>query len=175
MRRLLVVVALSGCSFAWHDAHRHAPPTSTSECPNRARAVADTVAAASVAALAGAAYIHRNDEDSAAEIWVVPFTMIAVALASSAVYGFVEPGRCERELVEEQRRELAVAEADRARANLVRAREQAWARTRAAAEAARRGECASVRAASDDVRSLDNDFHATVFVRDVAISRCLAP
>jgi len=53
------------------------------------------------------------------------------------------------------------------------ARERAWSITKASALAARRGDCAHVRAADATVASLDPDFHVTVFRRDVAIARCL--
>jgi hypothetical protein len=53
------------------------------------------------------------------------------------------------------------------------ARESAWSVTKRAAAAARAADCATVKAADARVRELDADFHATVFVRDVAIARCL--
>jgi hypothetical protein len=43
-----------------------------------------------------------------------------------------------------------------------------------AAAAARRDDCEAVRTADVNVRDLDAEFHAVVFVRDVAIARCLA-
>lgn len=52
-------------------------------------------------------------------------------------------------------------------------RERAWLITRAIASAARSGDCAAVRRADGDVAALDPEFHATVFVRDAAIARCL--
>jgi hypothetical protein len=54
-------------------------------------------------------------------------------------------------------------------------REQAWALTREAAAAARRGECARVSELDGKVAVIDADFHATVFRPDAAIARCLAP
>ena len=41
--------------------------------------------------------------------------------------------------------------------------------------AARAGDCLTVIADGDLVRQLDAEFHATVFVRDVAIAGCLQP
>ncbi len=55
------------------------------------------------------------------------------------------------------------------------AREDAWAVTKHAARAARSGDCAAVAADSKLVRDLDVEFHATVFMRDAAIERCLQP
>lgn len=53
-------------------------------------------------------------------------------------------------------------------------RAAAWALTKEAAAAARRDDCEAVRAAEVSVRDLDAEFHAVVFLRDVAIARCLA-
>jgi hypothetical protein len=185
VRVLLVVGFCHGCSFAWHDAHVHTPSTSESDCPSYARPALDVVGAGALTVLAGEAYVHRNDADSAAEIWVVPLALAAIAYATSAAYGFVEPGRCDRGLAEQRQRTLETerraleaeqrTEADRAGLRRIHARDQAWLRMRAAADAARNGDCVTVRAASDDVRVLDTEFHATVFVRDAAIARCLAP
>jgi hypothetical protein len=58
---------------------------------------------------------------------------------------------------------------ERARA---RQREEAWALTRLAAEAARVDDCARVRTLDVQVRQLDGEFHGSVFARDVAIARC---
>ncbi len=49
----------------------------------------------------------------------------------------------------------------------------AWDLTKQAAAAARQADCAKVRELSRRVAALDADFHASVFVRDVAIARCL--
>ena len=55
------------------------------------------------------------------------------------------------------------------------AREHAWQITKAIESAARAGDCAAVVRADAEVAALDADFHATVFRRDAAIARCLAP
>ena len=49
----------------------------------------------------------------------------------------------------------------------------AWEMTKQAAEAARMQDCTQVQAIAPRVRDLDQDFHVTVFMRDVAIQRCL--
>ena len=49
----------------------------------------------------------------------------------------------------------------------------AWEMTKQAAEAARIQDCTQVQAIAPRVRDLDQDFHVTVFMRDVAIQRCL--
>ena len=54
-----------------------------------------------------------------------------------------------------------------------RRRAEAWELTKQAAEAARERDCAQVEAIDPRVRDLDLEFHGVVFMRDVAIQRCL--
>ena len=54
-----------------------------------------------------------------------------------------------------------------------RHRATAWDLTQQAATAAREQDCTQVQAIAPRVRELDFDFHASVFMRDVAIQRCL--
>ncbi len=49
----------------------------------------------------------------------------------------------------------------------------AWELTKQAATAARVRDCTLVQAIAPRVRELDHDFHKVVFMRDVAIQRCL--
>lgn len=49
----------------------------------------------------------------------------------------------------------------------------AWDLTKQAASAARAEDCTQVQAIAPRVRDLDADFHVSVFMRDVAIQRCL--
>lgn len=54
-----------------------------------------------------------------------------------------------------------------------RRRLTAWELTKQAAVAARSEDCTQVQAIASRVRDLDQDFHVSVFMRDVAIQRCL--
>lgn len=45
---------------------------------------------------------------------------------------------------------------------------------KAAFDAARTGDCATVAKLDVEVREIDVDFHDTAFVRDLGIARCLA-
>ena len=58
---------------------------------------------------------------------------------------------------------------------LEKRRDDAWALTKAAAAAARAGDCKTVRKLDRRVLGLDADFHNTVFLADVGIGRCLEP
>src|SRR5664279_4750589 len=51
-------------------------------------------------------------------------------------------------------------------------RERAGILTKAAVDAARTGDCATVAKLDVEVREIDADFHDTVFVRDVGIGEC---
>jgi hypothetical protein len=54
-----------------------------------------------------------------------------------------------------------------------RNRATAWELTKQAAESARERDCTPVQAIAPRVRELDMEFHVSVFMRDVAIQRCL--
>jgi hypothetical protein len=54
-------------------------------------------------------------------------------------------------------------------------REQAWTLTRQAQDAARANDCPKVTELSAQVGSLDRDFYADVFLKDVAIQQCFQP
>ena len=54
-----------------------------------------------------------------------------------------------------------------------RRRAEAWELTKQAATAARSADCTQVQAIDPRVRELDLEFHGVVFMRDVAIQRCL--
>lgn len=54
-----------------------------------------------------------------------------------------------------------------------RNRAAAWELTKQAADAARSQDCTQVQAIAPRVHELDTEFHVSVFMRDVAIQRCL--
>jgi hypothetical protein len=55
------------------------------------------------------------------------------------------------------------------------ARQVAWKLTQDLAESARANDCARVKRRAPQVQALDPDFYASVFLRDVALARCMAP
>jgi predicted small secreted protein len=54
-------------------------------------------------------------------------------------------------------------------------RDQAWALTKQAQEAARVGDCAKVTELSAQVGALDAEFYGDVFMKDVAVQACFVP
>jgi hypothetical protein len=68
---------------------------------------------------------------------------------------------------------LSRREPERVLSRRERHRAAAWDLTKRAASAARAEDCTQVQAIAPRVRELDLDFHVSVFMRDVAIQRCL--
>ena len=87
--------------------------------------------------------------------------IIALAWGVSALYGFTKVSSCSAAKQAERKREAA--------------RSDAWALTKTAAAAARVGDCNTVRKIDLDVSVLDSEFHATVFLADIGIKRCVGP
>lgn len=127
-------------------------------------------------AVAFTAYIYsslredKNARDSAGKIAAPILSLSALGFGSS-VYGFKMVSNCNR-VKKLERDELKVMGQQR------RHRKEAWGRawgiTQRAALTARTGDCVTVIKLSAVVNALDEEFHAAVFARDVAIARCLA-
>lgn len=96
-------------------------------------------------------------------------TAMIIVMPLVTLHGFERVHAC-REVKQRDRRWRAEEEARNTRE---RAREHAWILTKQAAIAARAENCALVRETSAKVLDEDPDFHASVFVTDVAIARCL--
>jgi hypothetical protein len=89
----------------------------------------------------------------------------------AAIYGFRNVRQCRN-----RNKDIAAraAEAEALRAKLPAARDAAWQMTKQAHTAAIGGDCATASALGEVVRTTDEDFFASVFMRDVAIARCAA-
>jgi len=159
----------AGCALYATNAPEPGKPCNTSE--------ASPIADGALAGLSFLGTVVSIDEatsefgDSDAGTFAVITGLIGVAFAASAVRGLVNIGKCRR-----HQRELyddAVALAKR-RAAMPGAshRHDAWELTRTAAKAARSGDCETVIAVDKVLRGLDDEFHRSVFTRDVAIARC---
>jgi hypothetical protein len=96
VKRVTALVVLAGCSFAWHDFHRGAPPKSVSDCPGHVYGVLDTVGVGAFGFVTVEAIVHKDEPDSAAAIFVVPALLATLVYAASAAYGFWLPGGCAR-------------------------------------------------------------------------------
>jgi hypothetical protein len=176
MRRAVAAISLTAaCSLAF-DRPRTQPPTSAS-CPRDVAVGADAVLATSATAASVLVLFwpHSAAPDGQVDCTrlfcdrapvAAALFMTASAFAISAVSGNESRNECRANAVARQQRidEDAVREK----------RQQAWMITKSASQAARDGECAAVASASRAVKAIDADFHATVFLRDVAIARCVA-
>jgi len=159
---------VSGCSFVTVNG----PTASDPRClraaatTSRAAPIADVVLGA--AGVAFAAVVANQDlrgeapGTGLATVFIsVPSLLVGATYLGSAYYGFREVGRC-RAAAEPMTDPAAQAW-----------RTRAEALTRAAAAAARSGDCGSVVWQSAKVKQFDPELHATVFMKDVAIRRCL--
>jgi hypothetical protein len=168
-----LTLAVAGCSFAGTVTYqRHGDRV---ECKADIGVPILDTGIAVAGLVIGTVMYHAIDEDS----WFVeldrakaitPLTIGALA-AVAAVHGFSEVGSCRDRNRLVRAHQHATEQAARARAA---SRDTAWQRTQQAASAARAGDCTTAVAADGEVRALDGEFHASVFVRDVAIAHCLA-
>jgi hypothetical protein len=165
---------VTGCSLSFARAPEQ--PTSIESCPRLGLPVIDAVVGTGlgIAALATltAPALNNNTENGTDDLNAVVASvafLIAATYALSATYGYWTRRDCSAGVESSARLAKERDAQDQAFAR----RQGAWSVTKQAAAAARAGDCASVNAADAQVRELDADFHATVFVRDVAIARCL--
>lgn len=118
-----------------------------------------------VAAAGAVAYAATNPElmiDTGGIYWGTALGSVALGLLEASGRGFAYADEC--------------THAKRRGAELARRAEvrgQAVALWKQATAAARVPDCVSVRGIEPQVRALDSEFHAVVFMRDVAIARCV--
>lgn len=96
---------------------------------------------------------------------------VAAALDESAN----ESKAKEIKLAEKSPPPRAATEVDPAVTAAQKRRDQAWAMTKAAQEAARAGDCPKVTELSAQVGALDPAFYGEVFMTDVAVQKCFTP
>jgi hypothetical protein len=170
--RCLALLAIAGCSFGLPSSPSR-ERTSVEEqvsCQDiYTRPVLDSIGLlASVAATI--AIFKYKDECYAVDCLFLPYALVgSLVYPLAAVHGFSSVSKC-RSMKRRVARERVEEEARAARE---RARGDAWTITKQAAAAARADRCDEVRVASVKVREIDEEFHALVFRRDVAIARCL--
>lgn len=172
--RLVAFVALLSTACSAIGVERRVVRPDTTRCnADIGLPITDTVVAAGAGA--SAVYLFQQPDDT----WLhldraaaIATTTIALAFAASAIYGYSEVSSCKRDAHERIALQKRAEEQARWREAQ---RQAAWAATKDAAAAARDGDCARVRVFDAEVRGIDTDFYGAVFVRDVAIARCLAP
>lgn len=179
MRAAVIALVVTGCVTGPPRQRARAVPV---ECTTSyAAPVAHTVLAAWLAA--GAIVLVqslRNSDDPEACGGVCPLFLAqliagAPIVALYAAHSYAQVHAC-RATQAQVRTEIAEDEADAAnRTEQREVRERAWKLTLAAQTDARAGNCDAVRTTSATVLGLDAEFHGSVFVRDVAIARCIGP
>ena len=130
----------------------------------------------------GLGLTYSNDSRSDEEVGTqgkVGITMILVGLVTLFVVAAIDESANEpppKEIKIATRGTTAVqrAEEQAALTNQQR-RAQAWDLTKQAQAAARENDCAKVTELSAQVGALDAEFYADLFLKDVAIQRCLQP
>jgi hypothetical protein len=179
MRAAIIVLLMAGCVTGPPRQRGRATPV---ECTTSyAAPVAHTVLAAAMA-VGAVALIQsvRNSDDPEACGGICPLFLAQLIVAAPifaiyAAHSYAQVHAC-RETAAEIRVEVAEDEAEAAAGQHQRdVRERAWRLTVAAQADARAANCDAVRTSSAAVLALDAEFHSSVFVRDVAIARCLAP
>lgn len=99
----------------------------------------------------------------------VAVSLVLGGMVGMAIHPTVTPEEREAQEVARQQEQARVQQANDA----VAARERAWTLSKEASAAARTGDCTGVEARAIQIREIDRDFHDTVFLRDVAIKRCM--
>lgn len=179
MHRVAIALALTACVTGPPRQRGRAVPvdcTTSYAAPVAHTALAATLAVAAVALVQSV----RTDDDPEACGGVCPLFLAQLVVGAPiagiyAAHSYAQVHAC-RETKARVRIEIAEDEAEAAAQTQRRAaRERAWRLTLTAQADARAANCDAVRTTSDTVLGLDEEFHRTVFVRDVAIARCLAP
>lgn len=166
---LAAALALSGCVPSMVRAPKQLPADGNVQCTDTME-VPLAAAAAAVVSAGAFAYAMTHPEstlDHGATYWAPLLGGASVDMLFAAGLGYSYAGDCRVA----KRRGAELARRNEARA---KARADAGTLWKRAAAAARADDCATVRELDPQIRELDVEFHAVVFGRDVAITRCLA-
>ena len=132
----------------------------------------------------GVALTYSNDpreEEDVGTQGKVGITLLLVGIVTMFVAAALdetanEPKPVEIKATAPQSDPAAVRQMENAAATTEQSkRDQAWALTKVAHEAARANDCAKVTELSAQVGALDPELYAEMFMKDVAVQRCLTP
>jgi len=179
---LVVVAMLSGCSFIGV----RGPSSTKLDCTDDfALPVFDTVIFAAATAAAVSVFyasatakpctgecIMGDLASGYAQVVGIPTALLALLYGTSAASGYSRVAQCNSSKQEHQRRDEYLKLTPQERAARQREAEARRLHLESASEASA-GNCAVVRGRDMQVRELDAEYHATVFLRDLAIKRCL--
>ena len=167
---VMACLALCACMGSIVRAPTQIPSDGVVECTDSMEtpieSLAVGVASLGAVGLFAAAAAPQDAFDSGAVFWAPLLGTLGVAALIGAAEGAARVGECR----DAKQRGAVVAEAARRKAA---ARAEAGAEWKRAAAAARADDCATVRELDPQIRELDVEFHDVVFMRDVAIARCL--
>jgi hypothetical protein len=165
----LACVVLSGCVRPMVRAPDQIPSDGVVECTDSMKTPI-ALAALGVASLAVPLYAAKYHTDgmldSGGIIWGGALSIVGIDALFHAGEGAVHAHECRGA----KERGAEVAAEYRRKAD---ARAQAGIAWKRAAAAARADDCATVRELDPEIRELDVELHDVVFMRDVAIARCL--
>jgi hypothetical protein len=167
MRAALLLMA-SGCSFGLTQPPRpHKPCTTSDTAP-----IIDTVTAVGLAALSVVIVADSGDDyaqsNSSAYATMTGVSAFIYTIAATRGWGNIRSCR-DHQIIIEHERELA----ERSKVPPP-APDTVWRLSRLASAAARDGNCAAVTGIGRALQQIDSDFHDNVFMRDEAITACLA-
>jgi hypothetical protein len=170
-----LALVLSGCIGSMVRAPAQIPADGKVECTDTYE---QPITAAVIATLSAAtiAYAANHPEwalENGGILWVPVAGILSVGTFIGVGEGLLRVEECkEAKQRGAAHAKIAQRDAQQAQARSA-ARAEANALSKRAAAAARADDCVSVRTLDPQVRALDVEFHALVFLRDIAIARCL--
>jgi hypothetical protein len=161
--KVAILVLLAGCSYAVMRPR----PDGTRSCSSLP-VIADGVGAIGALGVGLIGFQSLDQEPTAPKAVPAVETAAGVIATVAFIVSSVHGQRLLRTCGEASRAAIDTEPARRAAS-----REAAYALTKQAATAARAGDCAKVKSLAGQVKEANAEFYDVVFVRDVAIAKCM--